>query len=58
VTVRVTYRGYNEATLLESEFSETEHWIQDPTTRKWVVRPDLSGFKRIAEARPPESARP
>jgi len=58
VDVTVTYRGYNEATLIETEFVEKQHWTRNGDTNEWTISPDLSGFKGIASAALPEPARP
>lgn len=57
VDVIVVYRGFNDATLVETQFIESQHWYRDNDTREWRVRPDLRGFKAIgggasASARP------
>lgn len=56
--VTMLYRGYNEATLVETQFIEKQHWQRDPETGAWSVEPDLTGFKGIASAQPPAPARP
>jgi len=58
VDVTVAYRGYNEATLIETEFIEKQHWTRHLDTGVWTISPDLSGFRGIASAALPEPARP
>lgn len=48
--VTMVYRGYNEATLVETRFVEQQHWQRNPESGEWTVEPDLSGFKGIASA--------
>lgn len=48
VDVVVVYRAFNDATLIETQFVENQHWYRDKVTGNWRVQPDLSGFKAIA----------
>jgi hypothetical protein len=41
-TVRVSYRGYHVATLIEGTLEEVQSWVY--TDGRWRVRPDLSGL--------------
>jgi hypothetical protein len=43
-TVRVTYHGYSQATLVEKQIHETQEWVRPGRTNTWWVRPGLEGL--------------
>ena len=44
-TVRVSYRAYHLATLVEREVLEVQSWYFDGDTGRWQVRPTLTGLR-------------
>jgi hypothetical protein len=53
-TVRVSYRAYHLATLLEGHFDETQAWHWDGDSGAWWVRPALDSTREhlVRPARP------
>lgn len=57
-TVDVVYHGYGTTSLVEVRGREVQAWERDPLTKRWRVRPDLSGMKALLASVPDVSAEP
>ena len=43
-SVRVTYHGYSQASLVEKQIYENQEWVRPGRTNTWWVRPGLEGM--------------
>jgi hypothetical protein len=43
-SIRVTYRAYSLASMLEKKIKETQKWERLGSSNDWVVRPEIDGL--------------